>query len=108
MLQFADFHSHTFTCIQVLLHFVDQSPFARSPTMIRLAIQSSSNSSTSIAISSPGGSCGGPGHVGRICKGVPSGGDGALHYMHSGTGELGGVGLFLKDSGTALTGGPSI
>ena len=50
-------------------------------------------------------------HVAVCCKSVPSGGGGALLPVHSGTAlksELCGAGLFPTDSGTALTGGPSI
>ena len=50
-------------------------------------------------------------HVAVCCKSVPSGGGGALLPIHSGTAlksELCGVGLFPTDSGTALTGGPSM
>ena len=50
-------------------------------------------------------------HVAVCCKSVPSSGGGALLPIHSGTAlksELCGVGLFPTDSGTALTGGPSI
>ena len=69
-------------------------------------------SSTSISSTSTGGSFGEPNHVAVCCKGVvPSGGAGAMLRIHSGAalkGELCGVGLHVTDSGTALTGGPSI
>ena len=58
-----------------------------------------------------GGSVGGPDHDAVCCKGVPSGGSGALPRIHYGaalTGELCGVGLLTTDSDTALAGGPSI
>ena len=75
VLQLVDLNLDTF-CSKVIRHFVENHSFACSP---RRAVIFRLNRH------SAGGSFGGPGNVGRICKGVPSGGGGALPRMHSDT-----------------------
>ena len=89
MLQLADFHLDTFTSFNVLLHCVENHHRRLLKYLVPF---------------------GGPGHVGRMCKGVPSGGGGALlPYILPRLywAKVCGVGLLVIVSRTALTGGVS-